>query len=114
MKSCRRLCRVICAWSLSAAAIAQTYPGKPVRFIVPFAEADASGHVSRRPARGKDAQAAGFYATANTILQQYPAKSVRFIVPFAPGGGNDIIARIIKSEVAKWGRVVKASGAKVE
>jgi len=71
------------------------YPTKPVRFIVPFAEGGAPGLVSRRPARGQGAQAAGFYTVAFTIPPPYPTKPIRFVVPFAPGGGTDIIGRIV-------------------
>lgn len=49
----------------------------------------------------------------------YPNKPVRFIIPFAPGGGNDIVGRMlgakfIKAEIAKWARVVALSGARAE
>src|SRR5882672_3538473 len=74
---------------------AQPYPTKPIRPIVPFAEGGALGHVSRRPARGESAQAAGFYPVALTTSQPYPTKPIRLIVPFAPGGGTDITARAI-------------------
>ncbi len=38
--------------------------------------------------------------TASTVLaQSYPEKPIRFIVPFAPGGGTDILARIIGSKL---------------
>jgi tripartite-type tricarboxylate transporter receptor subunit TctC len=35
------------------------------------------------------------FGIAPTVAQEYPAKPVRIIVPFTPGGGNDIVARVL-------------------
>jgi tripartite-type tricarboxylate transporter receptor subunit TctC len=44
-------------------------------------------------------------ACASATAQQYPTKSVRMIVGFAPGGGTDIVGRIICAKLTElWGQ----------
>src|SRR5947209_2603497 len=83
------------AWPQSTATAAPPYPSKPIRMVVPFAEAGASGLVSRRPVRGEGGRAAGFTAIALSSPQVYPSKPIRMVVPFAAGGGADIVARAL-------------------
>jgi tripartite-type tricarboxylate transporter receptor subunit TctC len=80
---------------------ADDYPNKPIRMLVPFAQADAPGLVSRRPVRGKGVQAAGFHTVALTTTQGYPTKPIRMLVPFAPGGGTDIVARLLAQKLTE-------------
>jgi tripartite-type tricarboxylate transporter receptor subunit TctC len=44
--------------------------------------------------------AAAATLVAPVVAQQYPAKPVKLIIPFAPGGGNDIIGRLMAQRLA--------------
>jgi tripartite-type tricarboxylate transporter receptor subunit TctC len=43
----------------------------------------------------------GLLAAASASAQDWPAKPVRFIVPYPPGGGTDVIARIVQSRLGE-------------
>src|SRR5437867_5814278 len=46
-------------------------------------------------------------AAAGACAQAYPAKPIRMVVGFPPGGGNDIIARMIGAKMQEaWGQPV--------
>lgn len=108
----------MCAVLASGAAHAQSYPSKPIRFIVPFPPGGRTG--SRRGGRiwgGDGVRPSGLwhgtlrriasamialasFAALPVVAQTYPSKPIRFIVPFPPGGGNDIVGRIVAQKLA--------------
>jgi tripartite-type tricarboxylate transporter receptor subunit TctC len=58
---------------------------------------------ARRPAAGLGMIAFAAAAAA----QGWPAKAVRLVVPYPPGGGNDILARLIAPRMSeRWGQSV--------
>jgi tripartite-type tricarboxylate transporter receptor subunit TctC len=57
--------------------------------------------------------------------QSYPSRALRLIVPFPPGAATDITGRylaqklgetaeFLRSEHAKWARLIKETGARVD
>ena len=45
--------------------------------------------------------ALGLLAMIPAWAQEWPAKPVRFIVPYPPGGGTDVIARIVQNRLSE-------------
>jgi tripartite-type tricarboxylate transporter receptor subunit TctC len=63
-----------------------------------FSHSPLMTHRSRLWVRGV-AVLAVLLAVAPAAAQGWPAKPIRFIVPFAPGGGNDILGRVVAQKL---------------
>lgn len=44
--------------------------------------------------------ATALFATSEAVAESYPDKPVRVVVPFPPGGGTDVLARIIAEKIS--------------
>jgi len=48
------------------------------------------------------------------LPQDYPSRPIRMIVPFPAGGTPGQFAEFMRTELVKWGKIVRESGARVE
>lgn len=81
-------------------AVAQAYPAKPLRLIVPYAPGGATDIISRAAA-----------------IEMSKSLGQAVTVDNRPGAGGNLgaeMAEMIKDEIQRWGPMVKASGAKVD
>ena len=53
------------------------------------------------PARLLTAAAAAFLLASNAAAQAWPAKPVRVVIAFAPGGGTDIMGRLLSKKFSE-------------
>jgi len=106
-------CLIVAMTLAAGCALAQTWPAKPVRMIVPFAQGGRvgsrrrgwrwGGDGARPPAlwhRIQTSLAVALVAVASlfatpSFAQPYPSKPVRMIVPFAAGGPADLYGRYL-------------------
>ncbi len=114
------LASLIAAGMFSAtAAVAQQFPVRPIRFVVPFPPGGRAG--SRRGGwlGGGDRTrppgwwhrirqsiplalaAAGTLGASTVVAQQFPVRPIRFVVPFPPGGSTDLLARVIGKKLVE-------------
>jgi tripartite-type tricarboxylate transporter receptor subunit TctC len=70
---------------------------------------NSRGHMETASIGGRVAAAVvlSIILAGNASAQSYPAKPVRIVVPYPPGGGNDLLARIIGQKlIEKWGQKI--------
>ena len=109
----------LCAVLIAGAAIAQGYPNKTIRLIVPWPQGGCTGSRRRGWCWGGDgAQPPGLWhcilrwvaaalllltwtLAAPVLAQNYPSKTIRLIVPWPPGGGADVLSRILSPNLSE-------------
>ncbi|MBI4196123.1 MAG: hypothetical protein HY526_13715 [Betaproteobacteria bacterium] len=53
-------------------------------------------------------------ACGGALAQGYPNRPIRILVGFTPGGGPEDPGACFRSEIGKFGKIVRAIGLKIE
>jgi tripartite-type tricarboxylate transporter receptor subunit TctC len=90
---------------LGGTAVAQGYPAKPIRFIVPFPPGGGTVESVVKPLNDE----------VNQVLRQPDVRS-RLAAEGGDllGGTPGEFSALLKTDLARWGAIVKQSGAKVD
>lgn len=99
LKTALLFCALTAAWS-GQYALAQSFPAKPVRFIVPFATVDVVNKI---------AADAGRLAASTEMKERMLALGAE---PVA--SSPERFTAFIRDEIDKWGKLVRASGARAD